>query len=242
VNNYRLFGFSWLGVDMRQSLAVVTLCIAGLVCSSHALAKQGTWDTTLQARDLNGDGVADAYYDTLQNITWLDNFDDGTMSDRAQELLTSPLGPRLEKSYFWGINDWIAPTGVSANSQLQVLWRQTLGNTDTLASTGPFKNITKIWDAVWTADLMRVTTIATPFTDPVGLPDPNGKEQVSGIFSFRDAQLAPFYYGRAYGITPIHAGDIGVPMGSVAEVPEPGVWLSTLLGLGALMLTRRRTR
>jgi hypothetical protein len=34
---------------------------------------QGTWETTLQARDINGDGVIDAYYDTSLNITWLAN-------------------------------------------------------------------------------------------------------------------------------------------------------------------------
>lgn len=32
---------------------------------------QGTWESTLQARDLNGDGIRDAFYDTALNITWL---------------------------------------------------------------------------------------------------------------------------------------------------------------------------
>jgi hypothetical protein len=32
---------------------------------------QGTWQTTLQARDLDGDGQIDAFYDTVLNITWL---------------------------------------------------------------------------------------------------------------------------------------------------------------------------
>jgi hypothetical protein len=41
--------------------------------TAHAVpvAGQGTWETTLKARDINGDGVTDAYYSTEQNITWL---------------------------------------------------------------------------------------------------------------------------------------------------------------------------
>jgi hypothetical protein len=32
---------------------------------------QGTWTATLQGRDLNGDLIADAYFDTDLNITWV---------------------------------------------------------------------------------------------------------------------------------------------------------------------------
>lgn len=40
--------------------------------SVHAAAVtgQGTWETTLQARDLDGNGVTDAFYDTSLDITW----------------------------------------------------------------------------------------------------------------------------------------------------------------------------
>lgn len=31
----------------------------------------GNWETTLQARDINGDGTVDAYYDTSLDVTWL---------------------------------------------------------------------------------------------------------------------------------------------------------------------------
>jgi hypothetical protein len=227
---------------MRQSLVAAAWCALSLAWTVDAAAEQGTWGNTLQGRDLSGDGVADAYYDTLQNITWLDNYDDGTAGENADALLINPLGPRLNKSYFWGVTDWAAPTGVAADSQLQVLWRQTLGNTDSLTNTGPFRKITRIWDTVWTSDFMRVTSIATPFSEPIGNPDPNGKERINGIFSFRNAQLAPFYYGRGYGITPIHLGDVGTPVNAVSEVPEPGIWALTLAGLAGLILTRRHTR
>ena len=34
---------------------------------------QGTWETTLQARNLDGDTTTDAFYDTALSITWLRN-------------------------------------------------------------------------------------------------------------------------------------------------------------------------
>ena len=45
------------------------------------ISGQGTWETTLQARDFNGDSVIDAYYDTALNITWLADWNaTGTMT------------------------------------------------------------------------------------------------------------------------------------------------------------------
>ena len=60
-----------------RSLAISISVVSALACSAVAQALpvlgQGTWETTLQARDLNGDSVTDAYYDTSLNITWLAN-------------------------------------------------------------------------------------------------------------------------------------------------------------------------
>ncbi|MBA4108863.1 MAG: hypothetical protein C0487_04625 [Leptothrix sp. (in: Bacteria)] len=47
-----------------------TMAMAGLMGAAAAHAA-GDWETTLQARDINGDGTVDAYYDTTQDITWL---------------------------------------------------------------------------------------------------------------------------------------------------------------------------
>jgi hypothetical protein len=56
------------------SLCTLALCLSlGFVPATRAapVPGQGTWETTLQPRDLNRDGVADAFYDTVLNITWL---------------------------------------------------------------------------------------------------------------------------------------------------------------------------
>ena len=57
----------------RACLALaVTTAFCGIAPAGAApVAGQGTWETTLQARDLNGDGIRDAFYDTALNITWL---------------------------------------------------------------------------------------------------------------------------------------------------------------------------
>ena len=65
---------------MNKQLQVLTLIAAvGFSGAANAasVSGQGTWETTLQGRDLDGNpyGIADfeAYYDTVLNITWLFN-------------------------------------------------------------------------------------------------------------------------------------------------------------------------
>lgn len=57
----------------KMILKVALLTCAAVVGNAHAIGVpgQGTWETTLQDRDLNGDGSADAFFDTTLNITWL---------------------------------------------------------------------------------------------------------------------------------------------------------------------------
>jgi len=47
------------------------LAFSATVAAAAPVSGQGTWETTLQARDINGDGIVDAYYSSTQNITWL---------------------------------------------------------------------------------------------------------------------------------------------------------------------------
>jgi hypothetical protein len=55
-------------------LAALAACAIALLAAAPAGAKpiksRGTWTTTLQPRDIDGDGVVDAYYDTDLDITW----------------------------------------------------------------------------------------------------------------------------------------------------------------------------
>ena len=62
-------------MNKTRLLSVACTCVLAVAnSSSHAAAirGQGTWETTLQPRDLDGNmSTIEAYYDTDLNITWL---------------------------------------------------------------------------------------------------------------------------------------------------------------------------
>jgi Protein of unknown function (DUF1566) len=60
-------------MKLFQVLTIASILAVSMVHTTHAssISGQGTWQTTLQNRDLNGDGVVDAFYDTQLNVTWL---------------------------------------------------------------------------------------------------------------------------------------------------------------------------
>lgn len=62
-----------LGFQKRLALGAIGVAVALLASELQAagIAGQGTWESTLQARDLDGNGVTDAFYDTSLNVTWL---------------------------------------------------------------------------------------------------------------------------------------------------------------------------
>ena len=66
----------WLGIlsYMRivKSLAAVfvAFALAG-TAGAGPVSGRGTWETTLHARDINGDMIVDAYYDSALDVTWL---------------------------------------------------------------------------------------------------------------------------------------------------------------------------
>src|SRR5688572_25735584 len=70
----------------KPALASLAAAFTVLGAQAVPIAGQGTWETTLQARDIDGDGTVDAWYDTALNVTWLADanagagspFDDGS--------------------------------------------------------------------------------------------------------------------------------------------------------------------
>lgn len=59
------------GVSIAATAAVLALSALSANVWATAIPGQGTWETTLQPRDINSDGKADGYYDTVLNVTWL---------------------------------------------------------------------------------------------------------------------------------------------------------------------------
>lgn len=73
-----------IGISVTM-LALMT----GLAAQAQSVPDQGTWTSTLLARDLDGNiaNGAEAYYDTVLNITWLANANlgKGTVYDTAED-------------------------------------------------------------------------------------------------------------------------------------------------------------
>lgn len=104
---------------IQQNLIVVlSLCAtfaAPNIASAVAISGQGTWETTLQGRDLDGNlATFEAYYDTSLNITWLADANyarttgydaDGRMNWATATAWAASLNP-----YGSGITGWRLPT------------------------------------------------------------------------------------------------------------------------------------
>lgn len=118
----------------KLSCGFVMVALAAGVGSSHAapVSGQGTWEQTLQGRDLDGnaDNGFEAYYDTTQDLTWLADANwAATSGASASGLLIgrSPYwgipGVPLEAAGFaftadlYGVDDWTLP-GVSLGREI----------------------------------------------------------------------------------------------------------------------------
>ena len=55
----------------RRGVGLLVLITVGSAAVAAPVSGQGSWETTLQPRDFNGDQVVDAYFDTDLDITWL---------------------------------------------------------------------------------------------------------------------------------------------------------------------------
>lgn len=67
---------------------IVAVTVTSIAClfpmlefaQAASVAAQGSWQSTLKARDLNGDKIIDAYYDIELNVTWLKDWNFGAGS------------------------------------------------------------------------------------------------------------------------------------------------------------------
>jgi hypothetical protein len=92
--------------------ALAWTCAAG-TANALPISGQGTWESTLQARDINSDGVTDAFYDTSLNITWLADsnyaktlgLDDLARSDK-QGRLSYDSGQWVSTIDIHGVTGW----------------------------------------------------------------------------------------------------------------------------------------
>lgn len=239
-----------LKMSRHHTLAIAAITQL-LTCNVEAtpVSGQGTWETTLQARDLDGDNLTDAFYDTVLNITWLR--DASVKSERAwfgQDAWAARLT-------FGGYTDWRLPEtsqmGIDLGcgdiqdftfssscgfdvspdtSEMAHLFFVTLGNKSRYAKDNPnveqpgygLVNTGNFED--FRSGLYGSYTVAS-------------YGQYNYVWSFdTSAGLQSVltenldYFGLA-----VRNGDV-----RVSEVPEPSPLSLTTLGVCALMLGRRR--
>ncbi len=222
---------------------------AASIANAAAVSGQGTWETTLQGRDLDGNlATAEAYYDTALGMTWLAdaNHAAGRMDWYEANSWVGTLS-------FSGIGGWRLPTWTDlgafdcnhslsgtdcgfnvdlASGEMAHMFYATLGNLayyDTsgtgaqpgwgLGNSGPFANLQAF--RYWTSE-----TYPGNVYSAIHFDFDTGEQYVTAKTALGDAADQ---YAWA-----VHSGDVGVP------IPEPGTAWLRAAGLAALSVAARR--
>lgn len=228
--------------------AFVVIALAPALAEAEAqilsIPGQGTWETELQPRELDGNlsNGPEAYYDTALKITWLRNANAINMESWYQATNWA------SSLVVGGISGWRLPnmvdTGESGcnfafigtdcgynvdaiNSEMAHLWYITLGNTAYLDATG---NHPPGWGATNVGVFENLQT-ASYWTGVSYSPDPS----VAWLFHVG-------YGYQGYGNKGSKGYAIAVHDGDVASVPEPHSYIALLSGLGVVAVAVRRRR
>ena len=231
---------------LRRGTLGACALVAGLVPMMDAaaipIAGRGTWETTLQARDIDGNGRTDAWYDTTLDVTWLadpnaaagSSFDDGFNATDGRLSWASALAWAASLDVA-GVTGWRLPgfmSGSITESEISHLYFVTLGNygpgnpltptgpgTWGFTNTGPFAELADDW--VWLADAGT-----SPGTAWVWAGD-----SISAYHSDEPATDNNLAWA-------LRSGDIVL----TPAIPEPSVWALMLLGLAGISAWSRRRR
>ena len=244
---------------LRRAVTALFVVASGVSTLSHAasISGQGTWETTLQGRDLDGNlATAEAYYDTALDITWLAN---ATYAGRATVWATANSWAAGLNPYGSGITGWRLPTTIDADgpdadllgndgcsytnfyqgvdcgynitthSEMSHMFYVTLGNLAYYSTSGTAQ---PGWGLTNTGPLNVLDNFYWSATEHA--PDTRhawGFDTYNGIQSLSNK-------ANGFAAWAVHSGNVGA---SVVPVPA-AVWLfgSGLLGLVGMSGKRRR--
>ena len=233
---------------LNKMMMVVIL----LMCTpAHAIPVfgQGTWETTLKARDIDNDGIADAYYDTDLNITWIANanlaaesaFDDdhiaGSPNSNSDGLMV------LDNARAWAKQ--LNVKGVTG-------WRLSHSSFNTLAMTDPDEPLHPLIDEL---DHLFKITLGNNYSNQLnpGLTNTGLFTNIQTDYAYWNEALPEInYYSWTYFFKGIGAGAAfgnetyyawAVRDGDIAVVPEPSKPEIILIGtIMTFLLTKRARR
>ena len=236
-----------VGAVFAKALAAGVLMATAGLAQALPVSGQGTWETTLQARDLNGDTITDAFYDTALNITWLRNAsENGLMNWNVANFWANSLS-------FGGYTDWRLPTMVdtgtsgcnfsfaggtdcgynvqTATSEMAHLFHETLGNLSAFDTAGVVRGGPSgvNWGLANTGEFENMQSFAywSGLEDASLASDAWYFNAVAG--NQGNALKTIAWYALA-----VRPGDV------VAAVPEPESLALVLVGLVAAGVARRR--
>jgi len=233
-------------MKIRQ-VVLAGLAIAAGAVQADGVPGQGTWQSVLQARDLNGDGTVDAYYDSSRNLSWAADADPigavsfvsalswvmalnlhGVSGWRLPDLKSVSGGaPTCDNGYSYDGSGDCGYNVDPALSELAHMYQVVLGNlpyADRLgqvAQPGWGLSNTGPFRNLVDGDYPTSVTTSYQGTPYVWLFETHWGYQDSGL-----AEPAGFHAWA------VHDGDV------TAAVPEPGSW--ALLLAGAVLLVARR--
>lgn len=238
-------------------LAAGLFCAIGASAQAIPISGQGTWETTLQARDLDGDGSTDAFYDTFLNISWLADANyaasQGIKSWRGPGTMENPR-PYIENLTLFGLTDWRLPTagngdhsscsnrgmGIApgrhcsfqaspADSELAFMYYVHLGNQYGVGGLQNTGDFLNVMAGEYATGSRYTGQYAISYPSTLNTFAMGSGTKILGIEGF------PFYAWA------VHDGDVGA---IAAPIPEPETYAMMLAGLAGLAayVRRRKTK